>query len=554
MSRSINYARFMTLLLFAALLSAADGGIEISAHNSWVDERGFTPVVVRIKSPYSTVIQLRGEDNQGSFSHLMSVQANSETTATILLPPLADDHLYLHQLSWKSDNGFADTVSVSRLIYSSSDELTVLLLDPKEQIRLNELNKLYDTRKGSSSRDIIKRLAPTELPDRWQAYPAWLVLLLTPAGDSELSASQRHAMAQWTRMGGQLFITNKALHLAWEQFGARAQYLPTTTEAFPLFARAISQSAGHKNWSGAEHTVPGLEAIPVKSFIVLAIVFALIVGPLNLWWVRRRNARQLLLITTPLFSFITCVALIGIALFSDGIATKRSAIQFILLDQTQHTTARWTGASYFGSFATTSLSLDANTALHRLGESEPSYRRSRNNNNVLHLAWSNEPLITGSFIPARTPQQWAFTELKPDKRRVLIERQGDNYRLTNGLGIPLTQLRWRDHEKNAWVADQVAAGETVTLQRESLAEHKRDADIFSPEDWSRLPPLAGVTYKQKEDEPFILIANSAQLMDQLPGPACVDAVIPASLLMCLVSAHGSTHDEQKIIIEPGAQP
>jgi hypothetical protein len=332
------YCRILLLCFFTcAWIRAADGGFQISAHNPWVDDAGFTPIIVRIKSPYDTVVRVRIDNPETSLAQALAVQANSETITTMFLPPLANDSFYAHELMWESDNGYGDKTNISRVMYSTTQELVAVLIDPNEQIRLNELNKLYSASKGSSSsREIIKRAAPDELPDRWQAYPTWLVVLLTPLGDSQLTASQRQAIQQWSQLGGQLFVTNEALQNTWRLAGARAQYLSSTSEAVPLFSRALTQGESRKNWRGIEHTVPGLETVPVKSFICLAVGFALLVGPLNLWWVRRRNARHLLLITTPLFSFVTCIGLIVITLFSDGIATKRSAVQFTVLDQTRH--------------------------------------------------------------------------------------------------------------------------------------------------------------------------------------------------------------------------
>jgi hypothetical protein len=161
--------------------------------------------------------------------------------------------------------------------------------------------------------------------------------------------------------------------------------------------------------------------------------------------------------------------------------------------------------------------------------------------------WGNEPRLTGSIIPARTPQQWAFTELKPDKRRVLIEQNGAEYRLTNGLGVALSQLRWRSGDNQLWLADAVAAGETVTLER--AANVSTEHDYLLPNDWQRLPQTAGIIYAQWQKKAHVLTATTDALMDPLPGPVSVDTVNPTSFVLCVVAVQGEASTN-----ETGEQP
>ena len=74
----------------------------------------------------------------------------------------------------------------------------------------------------------------------------------------------------------------------------------------------------------SKREVPGTDGIPLPAFVVLSIFIAVLAGPLNLWWCRKRK-REYFLFTTPVIGVGASLVLIITAFISDGVSIKRSS-------------------------------------------------------------------------------------------------------------------------------------------------------------------------------------------------------------------------------------
>jgi hypothetical protein len=79
--------------------------------------------------------------------------------------------------------------------------------------------------------------------------------------------------------------------------------------------------------------VPGVGRAPVKSFIVLVSIFALVIGPLNYLLLARARRLYLLLLTVPLGATLVTMGLFGFALAADGLGTRLRIRSYAELDQ-----------------------------------------------------------------------------------------------------------------------------------------------------------------------------------------------------------------------------
>ena len=522
--------RLAAIILFACTLPAADHGIRVEAVSPWSDNHGYTPVVVSVSAPRDATLDVSVQAFGPTAQGIIRVSDGRQARHTILVPPANRDWFSLHQLEWNERDGAArGTASISGRGHNPARAYVV---DPDQKADLPRLRRLVEQAGSGSRGDQVEYVAPDELPDRWQGYPDWLVLVLTPRGDAALDQGQRTAIAAWARAGGTLVVSSAELARAWEAQGARVVLDPLTDDAKPLLA-AVSANANHENWAPEPTPVPGTETVPVKTFVFLALAFAVVVGPLNLWWVRKRNARHLFLVTTPAVSLLTCVALIVASLLADGVSVKRSAVQVCYLDHRTQQAVRWTGCTYFAAFSRSALELDPQTKVRLLDpelfqSSGYSYRRrSAANGPTLHLDWRQGQLLSGPVVPARLNRQLSFTEHLPERRRLVVERDGDGYRVANGLGAAVLGLRWRDAQGRAWACEDIAAGESAVLALAGEPGKGLSATApLAPDIGNRIGRDVSLAFDRLRDLPLTFTATLATPMDALPGPAGIDPTPP----------------------------
>ena len=523
--------------LFAGGLFAGEHGITMQAVSPWSDPTGYTPVVVTVEATRETELNLRIAANDGSGGAAATIRVSEGRPArqTILLPPTNRDYVRYHNVEWNGP-GVTGSKSISG---SSNQQLRIALIDPKQQVIEADLEKALDKSSSSSSRtDVILRIQPEDLPDRWQGYPEWLILVLTPSGDAGLDEAQRQAITAWTHGGGALVVTTADLERAWIARKAEVSVDPLTGTPKAV-ATLLAQIGDHERWQPFSAPVPGTETVPVKTFVFLALAFALVVGPLNLWWVRRRNARHLFLITTPLLSFATCVVLIVASLLADGVSIKCDAVQVCYLDHRTQQAIRWTGCTYFAAFSRSQMDLDQQAKIRVLDREDysGSYRHSRGDGEHLHLDWRTGQHLSGSVLPARLNRQLSYTEHVPERRRLVVSRLAQGYQLVNGLGVGLLSVTWRDSEGSLWHGASVAPGETVTLSSSSERDEKSSpsnklliAGQPLPSNVAgRLGREVGPLFQRVIAEPQTFSAVLSAPMDALPGPTGTDPKPPEAI-------------------------
>jgi hypothetical protein len=541
--------RPLVVLLAIALLAALGGGaalcagehgIQFQAVSPWNDPNGYTPVVVTVDATREIDLDLYIDGDGSSARAVVRVAEGRAARQTILLPP-SNGSLNLRAVEWNGPGGISGRTQISNF---GHQQIRCALIDPKQLVVEADLEKSLAGivgSGGSSRKDLLLRVQPEDLPDRWQGYPDWLVLVLTPPGDGGLDEAQRQAISAWTRSGGTLVVTTAELQRAWSARQAEVLLDPLSGKP-EVLGQALVEQIAYESWRPVDAPVPGTETVPVKTFVVLALAFAIVVGPLNLWWVRRRNARHLFLITTPLISFVTCVVLIVASLLADGISVKRDAAQVCYLDHRTQQMIRWTGCTYFAAFARSQLDLDPQTKIRVLDRDDYTsgsrYSR-RNDSEHLDLDWSRGQQLSGSVLPARLNRQLSYTEHLPERRRLVVSRHGDAYLVTNGLGTAVLGFAWCDAQGTYWSCGTVAVGEVATLTavaKDDQVTLPLPATADEQPSWNSesLPSVianrigrdVAQSYERLHGQPLTFVAVLRAPMDVLPGPSASDPQPP----------------------------
>lgn len=515
-----------------ALLCAALGAGEVRVDTTcvWEDKDGYTPIQVRVEAliaPVEVDIEVRLGESRAH--DVVRAQPGLSAMRTILVP--SNGGWGTPQVRWSSSGG--DAGENGATVANDYRTIELAVLDPREQVPVPGLAKLVTDQipnSGSSSRggyrsssgDRVRRIAADALPDRWQGWPAWLTLLTTPDGEALLSTAQREAIANWTRVGGAVFTTDPACVAAWRRVGVHARLIaPAATEQDELLGR-LRRTAG-EDGRPTDHPVPGTDQVPTAWFLTLAITFAIVAGPLNLWWTMRRKRPFLLLVSTPLISIGTCILLIAIALMSDGIGRRRTAAQLVVLDQTSQRASAFTAVTWFCGIAPGPFAIDPEDRLLPMDANDwgGAWRRDRPD---LAIDWRSGQRADGGWIPARVNRQLAFTQIRPERRRISIVRNGGGWRLGNGLDVAINELHWCDASGGIWRAADVASGQEGAMTPARSAANKPDAML------QRLGIDARLAADGAGRSAGTFVARLAHPLLPIPGPVAEDVAPPEAWL------------------------
>ena len=451
------------LLLGSASAAAAD--FELDASCPWIDREGYTPVLLTARGLRAGVVEVEATLDGNRARTRLEVAAGGSASTTLLLPGSARRWSTGVEVSWRAPGQGASGAYVSPKAFR---ELDVVVVDPEESLPLKELRAAVvkqvgnppggRSSSGSYADERFNRWAPEALPARWQGWPAWLTVITTPSGDRRLDETQRAALAAWTAAGGQLLVTDPRQVAGWNALGAQVSVLDRER----LGERIQEVWRGHDQWPSIV-VVPGTGSVPVGGFVTIAVLFAVLVGPVNLWWCARRGRRALLLVTTPLLSVIASVLLLGYGLIADGLALRRVAEQLVVLDPQHDRAAIWTRMSVFAGLAPGAIAIDPDDLL-QIQVRQADDRRELSD---ARLEWfDGGQVATGSWIPARSNRQLALTTVRPERRRLQLVSTADGVQLTNGFDRPLTAFAWRDAQGQPWqLMETVAPGATAALLR-----------------------------------------------------------------------------------------
>ena len=75
-----------------------------------------------------------------------------------------------------------------------------------------------------------------------------------------------------------------------------------------------------------------IRGVPVYGFMVLITVFAIVIGPVNYFYLRRKRLLWLLLVTVPATALVTSVLLVGYSVAAHGFSIRSRIRSLTVLD------------------------------------------------------------------------------------------------------------------------------------------------------------------------------------------------------------------------------
>ncbi len=334
-------------------------------------------------------------------------------------------------------------------------------------------------------------------PDDWRGYSGLSQLWMTDGEWSAMGGSAKAAMLEWVALGGVIILFGDDLSDARlsglkvpspDANGARrvgAGRILTQMwdgKTFPLeyaFKLATSMSSTGdpltkqlSNYGGAKWKLrdavaaPSLRALLIFGFIV---VFGVLVGPVNLYWLAGAKRRQRLFWTTPLISLAGSASLVALMILQDGMGGSgaRRVLALMLPEQNkvalvQEQISR-TGVLLGRSFAIEEpswmqqVSLDASSSsgYNPRGEMARQFRES------------DQLTRSGDWFNNRAVQAQVISAVRPSRGHIeVFPGSGDNDppSIVSSLGATLANVFIIDDKSRYWRAEQIGTGEKKIMK------------------------------------------------------------------------------------------
>lgn len=203
---------------------------------------------------------------------------------------------------------------------------------------------------------------------------------------------------------------------------------------------------------------PGIRGVPVYGFMVLITGFAVLIGPVNYFYLRRKRLLWLLLVTVPVMAIATSSLLLGYSVAAHGFSVRSRTRSLTVLDQKSHSAVTVERLSLFAGVAPArGLTFSPETAVYPVFPStaEPG---------ALAVEWTDNQSLTSGWLLSRTRTQFLTIRHSEQTARVDVKpTQGGGLAIVNGLPQELEAILVADTSGQLYSGRNVLPNATATL-------------------------------------------------------------------------------------------
>ncbi len=206
--------------------------------------------------------------------------------------------------------------------------------------------------------------------------------------------------------------------------------------------------------------------VPARGMLVLMIVFAVLIGPINLYFLAKYDRRIWALWTVPAAALVCSTIVFSYALFSEGLSGRARHAGLTVLDEHtgRATTLGW--SAYYTPVAPGGgLVFSSRTEVTPLGlDIGDRYGYGRTSSTALSIDWTDGQRLGSGWVQSRVPAFFATRKVEDRlERMVFAVGAGGVPTVQNGLGAAVSSVRIADAEGKVYQARDVEAGATAAM-------------------------------------------------------------------------------------------
>lgn len=313
------------------------------------------------------------------------------------------------------------------------------------------------------SQEIVAQLEPQNAPELWQCFTPYKAVLVREADFSRINSAATAALLKWVDAGGILFVYSTGADQDKSQMLGMIHYRRSN----PLFTPAGElKDISYDGTPWVDRS--GLTYFEVKAFpfaiprqgadkgvLALAGLFFLVAGPINLFYLKRRNRIRLLLVTVPVLSVLFCAMMVLFFVATQGFIQRGGSFSLTLIDEAENkamTMAHHTVLT--GLYPINGFGFDRETLFFPMETSDDwqSYRMDLT---------SGQRLAAGLLKPSINFHYFTMQH-EPTRERLMVD--WDELEVTNGFEQHLKGLALRNGSE-FYYAEDLEPGQRAKLRR-----------------------------------------------------------------------------------------
>lgn len=314
----------------------------------------------------------------------------------------------------------------------------------------------------------------------WLGYSCYDVILVTQREVEQMPAQVQLAIRRYVECGGTLLVHGRNVPPVFSQGG-----LADEKEGYfvGLGYAGGSPLDGESDWDATFRKLEAVPvhvyqpqftprdfaellvkeaAIPMRGLFVLVLLFAVAMGPLNVWLLSRYKRRIWLWWDVPAISVLTCLAVFCYASFSEGWAGRGKVASLTLLDERCHRATTVGFLSYYCPLTPSvgpRFSVDSDVA-----QIASDRNSARSEAGLRFVDWTSDQQLTSGWISARVPTYFQIRKNEDRRERLTAQKRADgSLAIVNALGADIRQLYWVDPSGRLFEVQDVAAGAQKAL-------------------------------------------------------------------------------------------
>ena len=326
----------------------------------------------------------------------------------------------------------------------------------------------------------------SEWSDNWLAYTPFDAVVIGAGDLSAMTPAVFAALGDYLHAGGNLVLLGKGdLPVAWHAarvkklhdgaeseigFGncfafATENPAALTTQSVARLREVVRETARYwqslPNDSGAANgAMPVVESlkIPVRGIVIIMLAFIIVIGPVNIFYLNRKNRRTWMLWTIPAISVATTLLVFAYSLLREGITPDTRIAGVTVLDQASHHAATIGGEAFYCPLTPSGgLHFDFGT------EATPLVAHGYGSGNSREVDWTQSQHFTHGWVSARVPAHFHIRKTEPRRERIQVVNENGKLQIVNSLGAPIKSLWFADANMNFYQATGVGAGQKAGL-------------------------------------------------------------------------------------------
>lgn len=329
----------------------------------------------------------------------------------------------------------------------------------------------------------------------WLAYSCYDAVILAKSDTDSISETMLDTLRQYVAAGGVLALT-QTLELPFKTDSASIRDNFGSAELgfgkillFKDSAKNIPPDLLKKLISAAENTQhPWLHSyslstadkqfpvvsdisLPTRGMFMIMFLFSIVIGPVILIVLSRKNKRIWLLWMVPTLSLLVCILVTVYSIFSEGITPTVRTKSLTLLNQN---TRQAVTIGILGLYCplTPSGGLHFNPAT----EVSPYTTSNYGEGSGKSINWTRDQNLSSGWITARIPAYFQIRIPQARRERLELLNKDGKLEVINGLGADIRSLWLRD-SNGAWftINKKLESGAKATLRPDS--KHKPNISV-----------------------------------------------------------------------------